>query len=72
MKPKGIGKNYRNQWLPNFSIKNVYFSIDYLTAELGDFDPEVHTPGFISEFRFIPDQTEEIELAIFEAFKTMT
>lgn len=42
------------------------------TAELGDYDPEVHTPGFISEFRFIPEQTEELELAIFEAFKTKT
>lgn len=41
-------------------------------AELGDYDPEVHTPGFISEFRFIPEQTEELELAIFEAFKTKT
>jgi hypothetical protein len=55
-----------NQWLSNFWIAIYYF-----TAELGDFDPEVHTPGFISEFHFIQDQTEEIELAILEAFKTM-
>lgn len=42
-----------------------------VSAELGDFDPETHTPGFISEFRFIANQTEELELAIYEAFQEM-
>lgn len=40
------------------------------SAELGDYDPEVHTPGYISEFHFIMDQTEELELAFMEQFKT--
>ena len=40
-----------------------------LLAELGDFVPDVHTPYFISEFRFIPDQTESFELAALDAFK---
>jgi len=39
-------------------------------AELGDYDPEVHNPYFISEFRFVPNQTEQFELAAIEAFKT--
>lgn len=51
---------------------NIMELIGFFPAELGDYDPEVHTPGFISEFRFIPEQTEELELAIFEAFKTKT
>lgn len=50
----------------------VDLAAEALQSELGDYDPEVHTPGFISEFRFIPEQTEELELAIFEAFKTKT
>ncbi|XP_041366075.1 band 4.1-like protein 5 isoform X2 [Gigantopelta aegis] len=40
-----------------------------LQSELGDYDPEVHTPGYISEFHFIPNQTERFELAIHEEFK---
>ena len=42
----------------------------FITAELGDYDPEVHTPYFISEFRFVPDQTENFELSVIEAYKT--
>ena len=38
-------------------------------AELGDYEEEYHTPGTVSEFRFVPNQTEEIELAIFEEYK---
>ena len=42
-----------------------------IVAELGDYDEGEHTPGFISEFRFVPEskQTEELELAILEAYK---
>ncbi|KAL8600577.1 hypothetical protein ACOMHN_062448 [Nucella lapillus] len=43
-----------------------------LQSELGDFDPETHTPGYISEFRFIPHQTEDLELEIYDKFKTVT
>ncbi|XP_033761867.1 band 4.1-like protein 4B isoform X3 [Pecten maximus] len=41
-----------------------------LQSELGDYDAEVHTPGVISEFHFVPHQTEEMELAMMEQFKT--
>ncbi|KAK7109806.1 band 4.1-like protein 5 isoform X3 [Littorina saxatilis] len=43
-----------------------------LQSELGDFDPAVHTPGYISEFRFIPQQTERLELDIYEKYQTVT
>lgn len=38
-------------------------------AELGDYDPAEHVPELVSEFRFVPTQTEEMELAIFEKWK---
>uniref|UniRef100_A0A0A9YV69 Moesin/ezrin/radixin homolog 1 n=1 Tax=Lygus hesperus TaxID=30085 RepID=A0A0A9YV69_LYGHE len=40
-----------------------------LQSELGDYDDTVHTPAFISEFRFVPNQTEEMELLILEEFQ---
>ena len=41
-----------------------------VTAELGDYEDGVHTPGFVSEFHFLPNQTEEMELAILDRFKS--
>uniref|UniRef100_A0A673H6M4 Band 4.1-like protein 5 n=1 Tax=Sinocyclocheilus rhinocerous TaxID=307959 RepID=A0A673H6M4_9TELE len=43
---------------------NLYFS-----AELGDCDPAEHGLDLVSEFRFISDQTEEMEAAIYNAWK---
>nr|XP_044624037.1 band 4.1-like protein 5 [Equus asinus] len=40
-----------------------------LQAELGDYDLAEHSPELVSEFRFVPIQTEEMELAIFEKWK---
>jgi len=40
-----------------------------LTAELGDYEDDVHTAGDISEFRFVEEQTEDMELAILDKFK---
>jgi len=31
------------------------------SAELGDYNSEDHTPGYLSEFRFITNQTEDFE-----------
>ncbi|XP_064085933.1 band 4.1-like protein 5 isoform X8 [Macrobrachium nipponense] len=42
-----------------------------LQSELGDYDPEVHTPGFVSEFHFTPIQTDMMEEDILEKFKEM-
>ncbi|XP_023565467.1 band 4.1-like protein 5 isoform X2 [Octodon degus] len=40
-----------------------------LQAELGDYDLAEHSPELVSEFRFVPIQTEEMELAVFEKWK---
>ncbi|XP_060605380.1 band 4.1-like protein 5 isoform X2 [Ruditapes philippinarum] len=40
-----------------------------LQSELGDYDDTVHTPGQISEFRFVKDQSEELEIAFLEQYK---
>ncbi|GAB0100427.1 band 4.1-like protein 5 [Sergentomyia squamirostris] len=50
--------------------KAVELSALALQSELGDYDDTVHTPATVSEFRFIPNQTEDIEIAILEEYKT--
>ncbi|KAL7303261.1 hypothetical protein TKK_0004458 [Trichogramma kaykai] len=40
-----------------------------LQSELGDYDPAVHTAATVSEFRFVPNQTEQLELEILEEYK---
>ncbi|XP_042174625.1 band 4.1-like protein 5 isoform X3 [Oncorhynchus tshawytscha] len=40
-----------------------------LQAELGDCDPGEHALDLVSEFRFMPEQTEAMELAIFNTWK---
>uniref|UniRef100_A0A670K4Z8 Band 4.1-like protein 5 n=1 Tax=Podarcis muralis TaxID=64176 RepID=A0A670K4Z8_PODMU len=47
----------------------VQLSAYMLQAELGDYDPAEHIPDIVSEFRFVPEQTEDMELAIFEKWK---
>lgn len=45
------------------------FFFFFFPAELGDCDPLEHNLDLVSEFRFIPNQTEEVELAIYNAWK---
>ncbi|VEN43139.1 unnamed protein product [Callosobruchus maculatus] len=40
-----------------------------LQSELGDYDETQHTPATVSEFRFVPNQTEQMEIDILEEFK---
>ncbi|CAG9861121.1 unnamed protein product [Phyllotreta striolata] len=40
-----------------------------LQSELGDYDETQHTPATVSEFRFVPNQTEDMEIDILEEFK---
>ena len=42
-----------------------------IQSELGDFDADNHFPATISEFRFCPEQSEEMEQDIFEKFKEL-
>lgn len=54
-------------------IENVGLNIfNTFTAELGDYDDTIHTPATVSEFRFVPNQTEDIEFAILEEYKKCT
>uniref|UniRef100_A0A1I7VMB5 FERM domain-containing protein n=1 Tax=Loa loa TaxID=7209 RepID=A0A1I7VMB5_LOALO len=39
-----------------------------LQSELGDYNSAEHTPALISEFRFHPEQDEEMEIAVLEKF----
>lgn len=48
------------------------FSMFLVTAELGDFDPRRHTPGYVSEFRFVSNQNAELENRIGEIHKELT
>uniref|UniRef100_A0A6B2EIW1 Putative rho guanine nucleotide exchange factor cdep n=1 Tax=Phlebotomus kandelakii TaxID=1109342 RepID=A0A6B2EIW1_9DIPT len=50
--------------------KAIELSALALQSELGDYDDTVHTPATVSEFRFVPNQTEEMEIAILEEYKT--
>lgn len=43
--------------------------IIFLLAELGDYDETSHTVATVSEFRFVPTQSEELEIDIFEEYK---
>jgi hypothetical protein len=40
-----------------------------LQSELGDYDPSVHDRGYVSEFRFLPTQSLELEEEIGEIHK---
>ncbi|XP_053423358.1 band 4.1-like protein 4A isoform X3 [Nycticebus coucang] len=40
-------------------------------AELGDYDPYKHTAGYVSQYRFVPDQKEELEEAVERIHKTL-
>jgi hypothetical protein len=46
--------------------KLVWFSI---SAELGDYHPDEHKPGYLSGLSLVPGQTEEMELKIEELHK---
>lgn len=41
-----------------------------ISAELGDYDDQVHSAATVSEFRFVPEQTEELEITILDEYKT--
>jgi hypothetical protein len=43
----------------------------FFSAELGDFNPAVHTAAVVSEFRFVPVQTEDMEEEILSAYSQL-
>ncbi|XP_036384829.1 band 4.1-like protein 4 isoform X2 [Megalops cyprinoides] len=53
----------------NISAQLAAYAIQ---SELGDYDPYKHMAGYVSEYRFVPDQKEELEEAIEQIHKTIT
>lgn len=49
-----------------------YYNRNFHVAELGDYDETVHTAATVSEFRFMPNQTETTEIAILEEYRKCT
>lgn len=42
-----------------------------IQSELGDYDPYKHTASYVSEYRFVPDQKEDLEDSIEQIHKTL-
>ena len=40
-------------------------------AELGDYQPDLHTVEMVSEFRFVPSQNETMEQHVYHSFQLM-
>lgn len=51
------------------SMSPVFLPLTKLAAELGECELPEHTPELVSEFRFIPNQTEAMEFDIFQRWK---
>lgn len=51
------------------SVSPVFLPFMKLAAELGECELPEHTPELVSEFRFIPNQTEAMEFDIFQRWK---
>lgn len=49
----------------------VQLSAYCLQSELGDYDEGIHTPAFVSEFRFVADQNEEFEVHVLDQYKKL-
>ncbi|XP_064303358.1 band 4.1-like protein 2 isoform X5 [Phalacrocorax carbo] len=56
--------------LPCSFVTHALLGSYTLQAELGDHDPEEHRSGYISEFQFAPNQTQEMEEKVAELHKT--
>uniref|UniRef100_A0A8C5YSL0 Erythrocyte membrane protein band 4.1 like 4B n=1 Tax=Marmota marmota marmota TaxID=9994 RepID=A0A8C5YSL0_MARMA len=56
-----------NNW--KYSLSPLFLPFMNLAAELGECELPEHTPELVSEFRFIPNQTEAMEFDIFQRWK---
>ncbi|XP_064486683.1 proteoglycan 4-like isoform X1 [Ornithodoros turicata] len=55
--------------LPCSFVTHALLGSYLVQAELGDFDPEDHAGNYLSEFRFAPNQTPELEDKVMELHK---
>ncbi|XDV45671.1 hypothetical protein PO909_013728 [Leuciscus waleckii] len=56
--------------LPCSFVTHALLGSYAVQAELGDYDPEEHATDYISEFRFAPNQTRELEERVMELHRT--
>ncbi|NXV72517.1 E41L1 protein, partial [Atlantisia rogersi] len=56
--------------LPCSFVTHALLGSYAVQAELGDYDPEEHVGNYVSELRFAPNQTRELEERIMELHKT--
>ncbi|XP_044066723.1 band 4.1-like protein 1 isoform X9 [Siniperca chuatsi] len=52
--------------LPCSFVTHALLGSYTVQAELGDFEPEEHGPDYVSDFRFAPNQTRELEERVME------
>ncbi|XP_015789248.1 band 4.1-like protein 3 isoform X2 [Tetranychus urticae] len=55
-----------SQRLPCSFVTYALLGSYLVQSELGDYDPEDHGPGYLREFRFAPNQNEELEEKVAE------
>ncbi|XP_005994428.1 band 4.1-like protein 1 isoform X2 [Latimeria chalumnae] len=56
--------------LPCSFVTHALLGSYTVQADLGDFDPEEHSTDYVSEYRFAPNQTKELEERVVELHKT--
>ncbi len=59
-----MGGAARQNGLRNKIVSLLPSFLPSFSAELGDYDPNRHTPGYASEFRFFGAQSEETEAEV--------
>ncbi|XP_062396948.1 band 4.1-like protein 1 [Sardina pilchardus] len=56
--------------LPCSFVTHALLGSYVVQAELGDYDPDEHAADYVSEFRFAPSQTRELEERVMELHRT--
>ncbi|XP_032897186.1 band 4.1-like protein 1 isoform X4 [Amblyraja radiata] len=56
--------------LPCSFVTHALLGSYTVQAELGDYDPEEHGPDYVTEIRFAPNQTKELEERVVELHKS--
>lgn len=52
--------------LPCSFVTHALLGSYTVQAEIGDYEPEEHGPDYVSDFRFAPNQTRELEERVIE------
>lgn len=65
-----IRNDILNERLPCSFVTHALLGSYLVQSELGDFDVEEHGRNYLSEFRFAPNQTSELEDKVIELHRT--